>query len=65
MKYSDIKLGETANLEKEEWSVEKHTNETSTDAYGVINFQGGSHSYRAKVCKICDLPCKFVKFDLK
>lgn len=52
MKYSDIKLGETANLEKEEWSVEKHTNETSTDAYGVINFQGGSHSYRAKYVRL-------------
>lgn len=35
--------------ELEEWSVEKHTEESPTDAYGVINFQGGSHSYRAKV----------------
>ncbi|XP_051896151.1 transient receptor potential cation channel subfamily M member 7 isoform X2 [Pristis pectinata] len=52
MKYSDVKLGETANLEKEEWSVEKHTNESPTDAYGVINFQGGSHSYRAKYVRL-------------
>lgn len=50
MKYSDVKLGENCNQETEEWSVEKHTEQTSTDAYGVINFQGGSHSYRAKVC---------------
>ncbi|NXC33977.1 TRPM7 protein, partial [Campylorhamphus procurvoides] len=48
MKYSDVKLGENCNQDIEEWSVEKHTEQTSTDAYGVINFQGGSHSYRAK-----------------
>ncbi|NWV88673.1 TRPM7 protein, partial [Machaerirhynchus nigripectus] len=48
MKYSDVKLGENYNQDIEEWSVEKHTEQTSTDAYGVINFQGGSHSYRAK-----------------
>ncbi|KAF1657502.1 Transient receptor potential cation channel subfamily M member 7, partial [Aptenodytes patagonicus] len=48
MKYSDVKLGENYKQEIEEWSVEKHTEQTSTDAYGVINFQGGSHSYRAK-----------------
>ncbi|XP_078097237.1 transient receptor potential cation channel subfamily M member 7 isoform X2 [Mustelus asterias] len=52
MKYSDVKLGEPENLEKEEWSVEKHTNESPTDAYGVINFQGGSHSYRAKYARL-------------
>ncbi|XP_072134019.1 transient receptor potential cation channel subfamily M member 7 isoform X4 [Mobula birostris] len=52
MKYSEVKLGETTNLEKEEWSVEKHTNESPTDAYGVINFQGGSHSYRAKFVRL-------------
>ncbi|NWS21048.1 TRPM7 protein, partial [Pachyramphus minor] len=50
MKYSDVKLGENSNQEIEEWSVEKHTEQTPTDAYGVINFQGGSHSYRAKAC---------------
>ncbi|XP_072326369.1 transient receptor potential cation channel subfamily M member 7 isoform X2 [Scyliorhinus torazame] len=52
MKYSDVKLGESENLEKEEWSVEKHTSESPTDAYGVINFQGGSHSYRAKYARL-------------
>ncbi|XP_065497419.1 transient receptor potential cation channel subfamily M member 7 [Caloenas nicobarica] len=52
MKYSDVKLGENRNQEIEEWSVEKHTEQTSTDAYGVINFQGGSHSYRAKYVRL-------------
>ncbi|XP_056356127.1 transient receptor potential cation channel subfamily M member 7 [Oenanthe melanoleuca] len=52
MKYSDVKLGESYNQEIEEWSVEKHTEQTSTDAYGVINFQGGSHSYRAKYVRL-------------
>ncbi|KAM4675491.1 transient receptor potential cation channel subfamily M member 7-like [Discoglossus pictus] len=50
MKYSDVKLGE--NFSEEEWSVEKHTEESPTDAYGVINFQGGSHSYRAKYVRL-------------
>ncbi|XP_014120066.2 transient receptor potential cation channel subfamily M member 7 [Zonotrichia albicollis] len=52
MKYSDVKLGENYNQDIEEWSVEKHTEQTSTDAYGVINFQGGSHSYRAKYVRL-------------
>uniref|UniRef100_A0A7M4FCE4 Transient receptor potential cation channel subfamily M member 7 n=1 Tax=Crocodylus porosus TaxID=8502 RepID=A0A7M4FCE4_CROPO len=52
MKYSDVKLGENLSQEIEEWSVEKHTEQTSTDAYGVINFQGGSHSYRAKYVRL-------------
>ncbi|KAM9816668.1 transient receptor potential cation channel subfamily M member 7 [Neosynchiropus ocellatus] len=54
-KYSDVKLGENSNLslpELEEWSVEKHTEGSPTDAYGVINFQGGSHSYRAKYVRL-------------
>ncbi|XP_041837044.1 transient receptor potential cation channel subfamily M member 7 isoform X2 [Melanotaenia boesemani] len=54
-KYSDVKLGENPNVpmpELEEWSVEKHTEASPTDAYGVINFQGGSHSYRAKYVRL-------------
>ncbi|MEQ2200287.1 Transient receptor putative cation channel subfamily M member 7, partial [Xenoophorus captivus] len=52
-KYSDVKLGENSNLpDTEEWSVEKHTEASPTDAYGVINFQGGSHSYRAKYVRL-------------
>lgn len=51
-KYSDVTSGDNSNLsmpELEEWSVEQHTEASPSDAYGVINFQGGSHSYRAKV----------------
>uniref|UniRef100_A0A8C4NVW2 non-specific serine/threonine protein kinase n=1 Tax=Dicentrarchus labrax TaxID=13489 RepID=A0A8C4NVW2_DICLA len=52
-KYSDVKLGENPNRHMvEEWSVEKHTEASPTDAYGVINFQGGSHSYRAKYVRL-------------
>nr|XP_045013081.1 transient receptor potential cation channel subfamily M member 7 isoform X4 [Jaculus jaculus] len=52
MKYSDVKLGDHFNQAVEEWSVEKHTEQSPTDAYGVINFQGGSHSYRAKYVRL-------------
>ncbi|KAB1278181.1 Transient receptor potential cation channel subfamily M member 7, partial [Camelus dromedarius] len=52
MKYSDVKLGDHFNPTLEEWSVEKHTEQSPTDAYGVINFQGGSHSYRAKYVRL-------------
>ncbi|KAM8783829.1 transient receptor potential cation channel subfamily M member 7 [Rhynchonycteris naso] len=52
MKYSDVKLGDHFNQALEEWSVEKHTEQSPTDAYGVINFQGGSHSYRAKYVRL-------------
>ncbi|NXD90879.1 TRPM7 protein, partial [Chaetorhynchus papuensis] len=67
MKYSDVKLGENYNQEIEEWSVEKHTEQTSTDAYGVINFQGGSHSYRAKACMMfcCFLFYVRLSYDTK
>ncbi|XP_063737078.1 transient receptor potential cation channel subfamily M member 7 isoform X2 [Eleginops maclovinus] len=51
-KYSDVKLGENPNLPELEWTVEKHTEASPTDAYGVINFQGGSHSYRAKYVRV-------------
>ncbi|XP_016065637.1 PREDICTED: transient receptor potential cation channel subfamily M member 7 isoform X2 [Miniopterus natalensis] len=52
MKYSDVKLGDHFNQALEVWSVEKHTEQSPTDAYGVINFQGGSHSYRAKYVRL-------------
>uniref|UniRef100_A0A671YEM5 non-specific serine/threonine protein kinase n=1 Tax=Sparus aurata TaxID=8175 RepID=A0A671YEM5_SPAAU len=52
-KYSDVKLSENPNLPAvEKWSVEKHTEASPCDAYGVINFQGGSHSYRAKYVRL-------------
>uniref|UniRef100_A0AAQ4PD85 non-specific serine/threonine protein kinase n=1 Tax=Gasterosteus aculeatus aculeatus TaxID=481459 RepID=A0AAQ4PD85_GASAC len=54
-KYSDVTSGDNSNLsmpELEEWSVEQHTEASPSDAYGVINFQGGSHSYRAKYVRL-------------
>uniref|UniRef100_A0A6Q2ZHS8 non-specific serine/threonine protein kinase n=1 Tax=Esox lucius TaxID=8010 RepID=A0A6Q2ZHS8_ESOLU len=56
MKYSDVTLGGAAGgggqSEMEEWTVDKHTQESPTDAYGIVNFQGGSHSYRAKYVRL-------------
>ncbi|XP_056098759.1 transient receptor potential cation channel subfamily M member 7 isoform X2 [Rhinichthys klamathensis goyatoka] len=51
VKYSDVRVSE-GEPDLEQWSVEKHTEESPTDAYGVINFQGGSHSYRAKYLRL-------------
>ncbi|NXO21868.1 TRPM7 protein, partial [Cisticola juncidis] len=65
MKYSDVKLGESYSQDTEEWAVEKHTEQTSTDAYGVINFQGGSHSYRAKACMMFLLFYVRLSYDTK
>ncbi|PKU45017.1 transient receptor potential cation channel subfamily m member 6 [Limosa lapponica baueri] len=31
-----------------EWSVQKHTKMSPTDAFGTINFQDGDHTYHAK-----------------
>ncbi|KAJ3594183.1 hypothetical protein NHX12_006514 [Muraenolepis orangiensis] len=55
-RHSDVKLGEDPNLtnqpEPQEWTVDRHTEESPTNAYGVVNFQGGSHSYRAKYVRL-------------
>ncbi|KAK7152376.1 hypothetical protein R3I94_008641 [Phoxinus phoxinus] len=51
VKYSDVRVSD-GEPDLEQWSVEKHTEESPTDAYGVINFQGGSHSYRAKYLRL-------------
>uniref|UniRef100_H0VIP3 non-specific serine/threonine protein kinase n=1 Tax=Cavia porcellus TaxID=10141 RepID=H0VIP3_CAVPO len=34
--------------ENEQWSVEKHTVKSPTDAFGTINFQDGEHTYHSK-----------------
>ncbi|XP_061078550.1 transient receptor potential cation channel subfamily M member 7-like [Conger conger] len=52
MQYSELRLGEGGAPELEEWTVEKHTEERPTDAFGILNFQGGSHSYRAKYVRL-------------
>lgn len=36
---------------KERWSALKHTHTSPTDAYGVIEFQGGGHVNKAMVLK--------------
>ncbi|XP_069817937.1 transient receptor potential cation channel subfamily M member 6 isoform X3 [Dendropsophus ebraccatus] len=36
----------------EEWSVQKHTKTTPTDAFGTINFQDGHHTYHAKYIRV-------------
>lgn len=33
----------------DEWSVQKHTKMSPTDAFGTINFQDGDRTYHAKV----------------
>ncbi|XP_023672877.2 transient receptor potential cation channel subfamily M member 7-like [Paramormyrops kingsleyae] len=37
---------------QQEWSVCRDTVERPTDAYGVLNFQGASHTYRAKFVRL-------------
>ncbi|KAM6036065.1 transient receptor potential cation channel subfamily M member 6 isoform 1-T2 [Theristicus caerulescens] len=36
----------------EEWSVQKHTKTSPTDAFGTINFQDGDHTYHAKYIRL-------------
>ncbi|KAL4660736.1 transient receptor potential cation channel subfamily M member 7-like [Arapaima gigas] len=48
----DRSQDEEQSSKLEKWSVEKNTVEQPTDAYGVLNFQGGSHSYRAKYVRL-------------
>ncbi|KAI1235136.1 hypothetical protein IHE44_0002769 [Lamprotornis superbus] len=59
MKYSDVKLGENYNQEIEEWSVEKHTEQTSTDAYGYVRL-----SYDTKPEAILQLMLKEWQMEL-
>ncbi|XP_041074255.1 transient receptor potential cation channel subfamily M member 1-like [Polyodon spathula] len=36
----------------EKWSVSKHTQTSPTDAYGIIEFQGGGHTNKAKYIRV-------------
>ncbi|XP_069481059.1 transient receptor potential cation channel subfamily M member 7-like isoform X2 [Ambystoma mexicanum] len=49
---SDASLGKNGPQTPEPWSVEKHTAESPTDAYGFINFQGGSYCCKAKYVRL-------------
>ncbi|XP_074934227.1 transient receptor potential cation channel subfamily M member 6 isoform X2 [Phalacrocorax aristotelis] len=35
-----------------EWSVQRHTKTSPTDAFGTINFQDGDHTYHAKYIRL-------------
>ncbi|XP_019466054.1 transient receptor potential cation channel subfamily M member 6-like isoform X2 [Meleagris gallopavo] len=43
---------QTALQRDEEWSVQKHTKTSPTDAFGTINFQDGDHTYHAKYIRL-------------
>ncbi|XP_021236874.1 transient receptor potential cation channel subfamily M member 6 isoform X2 [Numida meleagris] len=43
---------QTALQRDEEWSVQKHTRTSPTDAFGTINFQDGDHTYHAKYIRL-------------
>ncbi|XP_041917179.1 transient receptor potential cation channel subfamily M member 1-like [Alosa sapidissima] len=43
---------EDDTVEGEKWSVTKHTQASPTDAYGVIEFQGGGHSSKAMYTRV-------------
>ncbi|KAG9331519.1 hypothetical protein JZ751_018922 [Albula glossodonta] len=46
---------EPGALEDEEWSVDRHTQASPTDAFGTIDFQDGPRSCRAKYVRLsCD-----------
>ena len=49
--------------ENEQWSVEKHTTRSPTDAFGTINFQDGEHIHHAKV-RQPTLYCWFLTVDM-
>eukprot|EP00079_Xenopus_tropicalis_P022922 XP_012814951.1 PREDICTED: transient receptor potential cation channel subfamily M member 7-like isoform X8 [Xenopus tropicalis] len=40
--------------ESEHWTVDRHTVKSSTDAFGTIDFQCGSHGYKAKFIRLSD-----------
>ncbi|KAG7468227.1 hypothetical protein MATL_G00140610 [Megalops atlanticus] len=41
-----------ADAPPEKWSVAKHTQASSTDAYGIIEFQGGGHVNKAMYIRV-------------
>ncbi|NXH39793.1 TRPM6 protein, partial [Dicaeum eximium] len=44
--------GSQSSLDAGEWSVQKHTKMSPTDAFGTINFQDGDHTYHAKYIRL-------------
>lgn len=44
----------------ERWSALKHTQVSPTDAYGVLEFQGGGHVNKAMVVCLSDTPASLL-----
>ncbi|CAH1797092.1 unnamed protein product, partial [Owenia fusiformis] len=38
---------------EEHWNVKAHTESSSTDAYGTLEFQGGAHPTKAQYVRVC------------
>ncbi|KAM4749007.1 transient receptor potential cation channel subfamily M member 7-like [Rhinophrynus dorsalis] len=49
---SCVQLSANPNQESERWTAETHTVKSNTDAFGTIDFQGGSHGYKAKYVRL-------------
>ncbi|XP_032807275.1 transient receptor potential cation channel subfamily M member 7-like isoform X2 [Petromyzon marinus] len=45
-------VGESGADPQGSWNVERHTRCSPTDAYGIIEFQGGAHTYRSKYARV-------------
>ncbi|MGH0170281.1 UNVERIFIED_CONTAM: hypothetical protein FKN15_069413, partial [Acipenser sinensis] len=43
---------ENSDNQSEKWSISKHTQLSSTDAFGTIEFQGGGHSNKAMYVRV-------------
>ncbi|EUB55179.1 Transient receptor potential channel [Echinococcus granulosus] len=53
----DARMDAHLEPEKERWQVKSHTCEVPTTAFGTVEFQGGPHPTKARVClssTICD-----------
>ncbi|CAL8353397.1 unnamed protein product [Merluccius merluccius] len=45
-------LVQVADMPLERWSVVKHTKASSTDTYGILEFQGGGHANKAMYIRV-------------
>jgi hypothetical protein len=36
----------------QKWNIQEHTQTSPTDAYGVIEFQGGTHAHKAQYVRL-------------
>jgi hypothetical protein len=47
-----VKDGSGAGRTHQKWNIQQHTQTSPTDAYGVIEFQGGPHPHKAQYCRL-------------